>query len=386
MSTPTIDTDVCVIGAGVLGMAHAHEARARGLKVVVLERHERAVGASVRNFGHVFVTAMGDGEALECALRARRRWLELGARAGLEVLEAGSVIVASHDDELEVMAGAAADERRGARLISASEVARLAPIPVHGLRGALHGTLDLRVNPRLAVARLAALLEVDDDAEVVWGAPVHEIEPGCVHSSRVQVRAPLVVVCPGPDYAWLAPELAPTRAGLTRCKLQMLRVRAPGERRYHPALLTGLSLLRYPAFTTQPGFERVQARIAQDRPELFAAGVHVIVTQLPGGDLILGDTHEYGDTVSPFGEEELDELVLAEARALLGVDVLEVRERWHGVYPKAAGEPFLVAAPLPGVRVVEVVAGVGMTTALGLAPRVIDELVADTGSRPVALG
>jgi FAD dependent oxidoreductase TIGR03364 len=383
MTVSTIAADVCVVGAGILGLAHAHEARARGLRVVVLERSDRAVGASVRNFGHVFVTGMADGEPLECALLARRRWIELGARAGLDVLESGSVIVARHEDELEVMAGVAADERRGAVLITATEVAALAPIPTQGLRGALHATLDVRVDPRAAVARLAALLEDDDGAEIVWGASVYDVEPGRVHSSRAVVRAPLVVVCPGPEYGTLPSELIPVHQGLTRCKLQMLRAVAPGARRYVPALLTGLSLLRYPGFTAQEGFTQVQARIGEERPELVAAGVHLIVTQLPSGDLILGDTHEYGDTVSPFGEEQLDELVLGEARLLLGADRLEVRERWHGSYPIAPGDPFLVTAPLDGVRVVEVVAGFGMTTAFGLAPRVLEDLIADSRSGAV---
>jgi len=382
MTISTIDTDVCVVGAGILGLAHAHEARARGLGVAVLERSDRAVGASVRNFGHVFVTGMADGNELEAALVARRRWLELGSRAGLDVLESGSVIVARHDDELDVMSTAAADERRCSSLITAAEVGRLVPIPTESLRGALRTTLDVRVDPRAAVARLAALLEGDDGAEVVWGTSVHEVGPGLVHSSRVSVRAPLVVICPGPEYGTLPPELVPERPGLTRCKLQMLRVAAPGGRRYTPALLTGLSLLRYPGFTAQPGFARVRERIGAERPELVDAGVHLIVTQLPDGDLILGDTHEYGDTVSPFGAEQLDELVLGEARALLGADRLEVRERWHGCYPTAPGDPFLISAPLDGVRIVEVVAGFGMTTAFGLAPRVLDGLLAP--SRPEA--
>ena len=50
-----------------------------------------------------------------------------------------------------------------------------------------------------------------------------------------------------------------------------------------------------------------------------------------------------------------------------------MRERWHGVYPSAPGHPFLITEPLPGVAVVEIVSGVGMTTALGLAPRTLDD-------------
>ncbi len=379
----TIDTDVCIVGAGIVGLAHAFEARRRDLGVVVLEREEQAVGASVRNFGHGFIAAMGDGEALQCALRARERWLELGPRAGLDVVQAGTLVVARHEDELAVMAGLARDERRGARVITAHEVGLLAPIPTARLAGALHATLDIRVDPRTAVARLAALLQRDSGARVHWGAHVHDIEPGEVRCGQLCVRAPIVVVCPGPDYRTLPPQLRPQRAGMTRCKLQMLRVASPGRHRYAPALLTGLSLLRYPGFTSQPECAALRTRLQAQRPELVAAGIHLIVTQLPGGDLILGDTHRYSDTPSPFGEERLDQLLLAEARGLLGAQRLEVRERWHGVYPTAPGDPFLVEVPLPRVCVVEVVAGVGMTTAFGLAHRVLDELAA-TVNAPAA--
>ena len=194
------------------------------------------------------------------------------------------------------------------------------------------------------------------------------------------VRAPIVLICPGPGYTGLPAELRPQRDGLTICRLQMLRVATPGARQYGPALLTGLSLLRYPAFTSQPGSERVRARIEAERPELVAAGIHLIVTQLPGGDLIVGDTHNYGGTPSPFACEWLDRLVLAEASRLLGAESLAVRERWHGTYPYAPGDPFMVTEPLPGVRVVEVVSGVGMTAALGLAPRVFDDVLGGEAS------
>jgi FAD dependent oxidoreductase TIGR03364 len=380
----TIESDVCVVGAGIVGLAHAFEARARGLSVTVLERSTHAVGASVRNFGHVIVSAMADGAVLDCALDARERWLSLGRRAGLEVHESGTVIAARAQDELAVMEGIAGDERRGARLLSARELGRLVPISVDGLVGGLHAGLDLRVDPRRAVAALAALLDEDPAARVLFRAHVHEVDSGLVRSAAGDVRAPLVIVCPGPDHDWLGPELSPQRDGLTRCKLQMLRVAAPSGARYRPALLTALSLVRYPGYSDQPGAEALRARIEAERPELLAAGVHLIVTQLPDGDLLLGDTHAYGDTVSPFSDEHLDELVLAEARRLLGAEALAVRERWHGVYPSAPGHPFLIAEPLPGVAVVEIVSGVGMTTALGLAPRTLDVLT-QAGSA-VALG
>ena len=81
----------------------------------------------------------------------------------------------------------------------------------------------------------------------------------------------------------------------------------------------------------------MRERLAAERPELLAAGIHLIVTQLPGGDLVIGDTHAYADTPAPFAHERLYELLLGEARRLLGADSLDVRERWLGVYPTMRG-------------------------------------------------
>jgi D-hydroxyproline dehydrogenase subunit beta len=373
--------DLCVVGAGIVGLAHALEGRRRGLRVAVLERDDRAVGASVRNFGHAFFGAVQDGADLECALRSRERWLELGPRAGLRLVQDGTLLVAREQDELAVLEGAAANPRRAARMLSTAQAGELVPIPTHELAGALHSMLDLRVDPRSAVAGLAGLLEEDPDAQLHWATPVHELEPGAVHGCALTVRAPMIVVCPGPGFGTLAPALRAGLEELTLCKLQMLRIAAPGGHRYGPALATGLSLIRYPAFASQPAAAGLRERLQTQRPELLEAGIHLLVTQLPDGDLIIGDTHAYGDTLSPFREERLDELLLAEARRLLGGHPLEVHQRWHGIYPSAPPGKghFVVTAPFEGVRVVEVISGLGMTMAFGQAAATFDGLLGEVG-------
>ena len=61
-----------------------------------------------------------------------------------------------------------------------------------------------------------------------------------------------------------------------------------------------------------------------------------------------------------------------------------VRQRWHyGIYPSVITEEsdaFVVTAPLPGVRVVQNVAGIGMTLSPGQAPAVLDALLAETAA------
>lgn len=373
----TIEVDVCVVGAGIVGLAHALEARRRGLTVSVLDRDTHAVGASVRNFGHLFFGSVADGEPLARATLARERWLELIERSGIHVERAGTVIVARCADELAVLEAVAADPGRHARMLTPSEVAELAPIPTGQLLGGLHIAWDLRVDPRNAVAGLAALLTADPGAQILWGAHVHDVESGLVRAGEITVAAAGIVVCPGPDYRSLPPALRQGLEPLTRCCLQMLRLAVPDGLRYAPALATGLSLVRYPAFAGRPEAADLRARLERERPELLRHGIHLLVTQLPGGDLIVGDTHAYGDTLSPFGHERLDDLLLQEASALLGFRP-DVVERWLGIYPAHTGadaDAFLVTAPLPGVRVVQNVAGIGMTLSPGQAPAVLDGLL-----------
>ena len=50
--------DLVIIGAGILGLAHALHAARRGLRVAVLDRDAQANGASIRNFGFVTVVRL----------------------------------------------------------------------------------------------------------------------------------------------------------------------------------------------------------------------------------------------------------------------------------------------------------------------------------------
>src|SRR5262245_45348993 len=94
--------DVAIVGAGILGLAHAYEAARRGLRVLVLERNLRASGASVRNFGMIWPVGQPPGFAYETALRSRARWLEILEDTRLPYWPDGSLHVAYRDDEADV--------------------------------------------------------------------------------------------------------------------------------------------------------------------------------------------------------------------------------------------------------------------------------------------
>jgi D-hydroxyproline dehydrogenase subunit beta len=378
----TIETDVCVVGAGVIGLAHAHEARRRGLSVVVLERDARASGASVRQTGHLFFSALASGAALDAAPRARERWLELADRAGVAVDEGGTLILARHRDELAVLEGAAAEQKRHARMRSPKKIGRLVPIPTDGILGAFHAKHDLRIGPRSAPAALARLLTKDPSARVEWGAHVHEIEPGVVHAGALRVRAEAIVLCPGADHRMLPAELWPRDSGVTLRQTQMLRLAAPSGRRYRQTLATGLSLLEHPAFCAQEGAQELRERLELETPELVERGVSLVVTQLSDGELVIGSTSTYTEAPSPYLRERLDGLVLDQAREVLGIEPA-VRQRWGSTHVSLPTSPvdFLVTHPMAGVRVVQGARSTAAALCHAQAETVLDELLAEPPSK-----
>lgn len=359
--------DLVVIGAGIVGLAHAYEAVERGLSVVVVERDEHAAGASVRNFGHGCVTVQA-GTALDYAMSARAGWLRLAKEAGFWVREGGTLIVARAEDERAVLEEFAETRGDQVELLDAPAVHDRARLGDGVVGGALL-PLDIRVNPREAVHAIAGLL-ASLGVRFHWSTTAHTVESGEIGTSRGRVRARGVVVAVGHDVDRHFPDLAESR-GVQRCSLRMLRVRDPHAREVEPAVLTGFSMLRYDGFAECQTLSAVRTRIEREHADLVEIGLNLMFTQLPDGDLTIGDTHTYRRTVDPFLAENLDERVLAATARLLGVARLAVRERWGGVYASAP-RPFLIETPADGVRIVSVTSGIGMTTALGLAPGVLD--------------
>ncbi len=97
-----------VVGGGVLGMMHAAAARQRGYQVVQLEREAGSRGATVRNFGLVWVSGRAPGAELALALRARELWEELAAVVpGTGFRPHGSLTLAADDAEAAVLREAA---------------------------------------------------------------------------------------------------------------------------------------------------------------------------------------------------------------------------------------------------------------------------------------
>jgi hypothetical protein len=145
--------DLAVVGAGIVGLAHAVRAFERGLTVAVVERDDRPSGASVRNFGHGFLTAQS-GPALDYALSSRALWLRLADDAGFWAEPTGTLLVARWPEELRVITEFVAGRESDARVLTPDETRAVAPIG-EDVIGALWAPLDIpdRRPPRSSADR-----------------------------------------------------------------------------------------------------------------------------------------------------------------------------------------------------------------------------------------
>src|SRR5262245_26688721 len=133
--------DDAVIGAGIIGLAHAYHLASRGRRVVVFERHRQAQGASIRNFGMLWPIGQPAGPLRDLALRSRASWLDVLIRAGLWHDRCGSLHRAYRDDGAVVLgefAGAAVAAGFSCGMIHAGAVGAKCPhVRREGLAGAV---------------------------------------------------------------------------------------------------------------------------------------------------------------------------------------------------------------------------------------------------------
>ena len=361
--------DLAVVGAGIVGLAHALAAARRGLEVVVIDRDAQANGASIRNFGLVVVTGQGAGPSRRRAELTRDIWLKLAADADIDVLHRGKLIAAQRPEAMALLeAFKAGPQGEGCRLLSGDEVASHQPGLHKKLAGGLVSPYELRVESRDALPKLASFLTERHGVEFRRGVAVAGVEPGVLRTSQGKVRAGKIVVCPGDDLTTLFPERVASY-GTRRCKLQMLRLADPGFR-LSSALVSDLSLLRYGGYSVLPEAAALQQRLAAECAPALEHGVHLIVVQSADGSLVVGDSHHYGETPDPFGSEAVDRLILGEFAALFG-GAPEVIDRWIGTYSSAPAHEAFIDAPHSDVRLVMITSGTGASTGFAIGEETV---------------
>lgn len=369
--------DIAIVGAGIVGLAHALSAAKRGLSVVLFERSPQACGASIRNFGMIWPIGQEPGAVHQRALRTRDIWLDIAPAAQLWHQSTGSLHLAYADDELAVLAEfaqlAPALGYEVELLDAQGVLARSGAVRAEGLKGGIWSASEVCVDPRQAIAQLPLFLARQFDVELCFSTPVHAIDLPRVYTPSTTWHVERAVVCSGVDFESLYPELY-AASGLTRCKLQMMRT-APQANAWQlgPMLAAGLTLRHYAAFKRCTALADYAARISRERPEFDQWGIHVMASQNGLGEITIGDSHEYGWHPDPFDKPHVDRLILDYLQSFLAAPSLDIAQRWSGVYAKHPTQADFVASPASNVRIANGVGGAGMTTSFGLAEEVFSD-------------
>ncbi|MGE8411025.1 MAG: TIGR03364 family FAD-dependent oxidoreductase [Pseudomonas sp.] len=370
-------SDLLIVGAGILGLSHAYAAAKRGLRVQVFERSATPLGASVRNFGQALVTGQPPGTLLELAKASREIWADWQQLAGLQLKRNGSYLFARSEAEEQLLeafcAGRAREHGYRVELLQGAALNDLYGGRFRHHRAALHGLDDQQLYSREAVPMLIDYLRRDLGVQFHFSTLVRDIEPGLLRSTAGTFQAPRILLCSGHDYqTLLAEQIAALQPQV--CRLQMLRARPEINLNLQHALLTGLSCVHYGAFADMPEAGAVQAQILREAPHLHEHGIHLLISPTPHGELIIGDSHDYGRDPSPFNSEQVDDWLLELAEQTLGCKV-QVLERWQGVYGARGPGPFSFLEALPGVHAALMHTGVGMSVGPALAERNIARML-----------
>ncbi|MBU3063964.1 TIGR03364 family FAD-dependent oxidoreductase [Nocardia sp. NEAU-G5] len=365
-----------IIGGGILGTAHALAAVGRGHTVVQVEREVEARGATVRNFGLVWVSGRSERE-LEITLRSRRLWEEIGGRiAGVGFRPAGSITLVRTDAELAVAAAAAAAPsaaERGFELLEPARVREINPALRGKYLAGLHCSTDAAVESRQAMPALRAYMQATGRYTFYAGTEARTISGGTVTDDRGRrFEADLVLVCPGAAHSGLTRELVgdiPVR----RVRLQMMQTAPLGEP-LTTAIADGDSFRYYPGFAG-PELDHLN----REESQAFTAAQHkmqlLCVQRLHGG-LTIGDTHEYDEPFAFDVDEAPYEHLTAVTEELLGRKLPQVVRRWAGVYSQSIDPGAIVtrAQAADNVWVITGPGGRGMTLGPALGEETADLL------------
>jgi FAD dependent oxidoreductase TIGR03364 len=322
------------------------------------------------------------GPMREIALRSRSIWLDVLDESGIWHDRSGSLHLAYHDDEAQILREfQASNSELACELLTPQQVVgRTSAVNGAGLVAGLWSPTETCVDPREVVAKLPAWLAEKFGVDFRFGTAVTSCDSEGVTAAGRSVAAGRTWICSGADFASLYPQQLQA-AGMVPCKLQMMRSRPyDASFRIGPMLAAGLTLTHYGAFATCPTLPALRERIARELPLYPKYGIHVMASQNGAGELVLGDSHEYGSDITPFDKSEIDELVLKYLATFLKAPSLQIASRWHGIYAKHPAKAYVTLQPAARISVITGVGGAGMTLSFGLAEKIVGETLGESGN------
>jgi len=377
--------DLIVVGAGALGTFHAFHAAAAGKRVLLVEKDQRPVNATVRNFGMVIASGMS-GKWFDYGVYGTELYKSIQQRFDVSVRNNGSVYIASDDDEQQLLHELKATyDTKGYKAELLSQTQLLAKYPAMKAsycREALYFPEEVSVEPNLFIHKvheymLSSFTNFEmKRATVVTDCSVSGSDVAVTIACGERLLAERAIIASGHEFRLLFPALFKEQK-LSVSKLQMLRTKPLPGLAMAGNIGTGLSIRRYEAFTECPGFANMKT--PDHLLELESYGIHILLKQAIDGTVIIGDSHEY----AKIGEEEnlgyqlnqhINDLMLKEASRIADFDMTNLSESWAGYYGLHDKEEIFEHAIEDKIFITVGIGGKGMTCSAGYAQENISKI------------
>lgn len=361
MSTPAYD--VAIVGAGIVGAACARECARRGMRVVLVDRDAIGAGATAAGMGHIVV--MDDSEAQFALTRySRRLWQELRAELSddAEYEQCGTIWVAADDEEMaEVWRkhNYYAEREVATEVLDAQVLQNLEPNLRSGMKGGLLVPEDGVLYPPCA-ARFCAERAQELGARFRFGAAVNHIGEGRVAlSDGSEIRAEFVVNAAGAS----APALTP---GLEIKK-----------RKGHLVITD-----RYPGFVRH---QLVELGYLKSAHSVSGDSVAFNVQPRRTGQVLIGSSRQYGAEHREVDHGILVRMLQRAQEYMPGLGQMSTVRTWTG-FRAATPDKLPLIGPSTFDKSVWLATGhegLGITTSLGTARILVDQMTAAKPEIPI---
>lgn len=344
--------DLIVVGAGIIGAACADCASAEGMKVAVVEPESVGGGSTASSMGHLVAL---DGLPAELALAkySMDLWQSLADLPQAQYHRCGTLWVAADEADLgRIPAKLAGLAAAGvvAEAIDASDLLCLEPELIPGLAG--------------------GVLVPDDGVVFPPAVAMHLVERAC---QRGAVRYRERVMRLGTGGGVVLHDGSRLHGAVlvaTGCALAELLPTLPLHLRKGHLVVTD----RYPGLIRH---QLLQMGYAESAHGGGGSSVAFNVQPRPGGQLLIGSSRENRSTTQDVSMPMVQRMLQRTFEFLPGLRRLQALRIWTGLRPVSVdGLPYLGRVPdRPGVWVAAGHEGLGITTSLGSARLLVDQLL-----------
>ena len=356
--------DIVIVGAGIVGAACADAFAERGLRVVVVDRDVVGSGATAAGMGHIVV--MDDSDA-QFALThySQTLWRELRSDLphDVEYEQSGTIWVAADEEEMvEVQRKRDYYQQRAVavEVMDAQRLKEAEPNLRNGLAGGLLVPGDAVLYPPCAARFLIGRAQ-QRGAKLKLGASVVRISEGSIQLNDGQeVAGGIVVNAAGAN----ASELT---AGIEIKK-----------RKGHLVITD-----RYPGFLRH---QLVELGYLNSAHSVSRDSVAFNVQPRRTGQILIGSSRQYGAEHKEFDQAMLANMVRRAQEYMPALGSKSAVRVWTG-FRAATPDKLPLIGPCPGYKSVFLATGhegLGITTSLGTARILVDQVMGSKPEIPVA--